>query len=639
MMTAVESYLQKGRRSLRQWVVDPRFRLAATVVGYGGAGFLMSAASVGNAAQPLAMGLICAVTGWRALVMTMGSMAGYWIFWGQAGLQGILWAALGCTLALFLGKRKVNEEAPLLIPAIAGFVVSASGLLFQIFMQDDTPVPIYLLRVVLAAGAAWLFALAVQRKDPMADWAAQGLGVLALAQVAPIPQLSLGMIAGGLLAAGGAFPAAAMAGLALDLSQITPTPMTAVICLSYAIRMIPFGPRWLRYAGPGAIYLLVMGLCNLWDPMPILGFVVGGGLAVFLPPRPETDHHRGETGLAQVRLELMAGVLNQTQQLLLEAPPVPIDEEALLLRCRERACGGCPNRKQCRDIRIPNDMLTRQLTDTACLSFPCRKPGRMLLELRRSQEQYRNMKADRDRRREYREAVGQQYYFLGEYLRQAADLLPQRIRRQKESYQVEVGTATAGKERSNGDRCVWFAGTECRYYIVLCDGMGTGLGAAQEAQDAASLLRQMLSAGFPAEYALRSLNSLIVLRGKAAAVTVDLVEIQLDSGKAVIFKWGAAPSYLLRDMGAEKIGTAGPPPGLSVSQNRETADRLSLRRGEALILFSDGVDAHAALRHDGISPEAPPGELAAKLLEQAGGEKEDDATVAVIRLSPTTLST
>ena len=638
MMTAVESYLQKGRRGLRQWVVDPRFRMVAAVLGYWLAGFILSAASLANAMQPVAMGLICAVTGWRALVMTLGSMGGCWVFWGQAGTQGMVWAVSGCVIALFLGKRKITEKAPLLIPAIGGFLVSAAGLAFQIAFRDDTPVPIYLLRILVAAGSAWLFSQVVQRKGSAADWTAQGLAVLALAQVAPIPQISLGFVAGGLLAAGGAFPAAALAGLALDLSGICKVPMTAVLCLGYLVRMIPFGPRWLRYAAPGAVYLLIMGLCDIWDPVPIAGLAIGGALGVFLPPRPETDHRRGETGLAQVRLELMAGVLNQTQQLLLEAPAVPIDEEALLERCRERACGGCPNRKQCRDVRIPSDMLTRQLTDTACLNFPCRKPGRMLLELRRTQEQYRNLKAQKDRQKESREAVMQQYYFLGEYLRQTADQLAQRINRRKECYQVEVGTASAGKERANGDRCLWFSGTECRYYIVLCDGMGTGLGAAQEAQEAAGLLRQMLGAGFPAEYALRSLNSLMVLRGKAAAVTVDLVEIQLDSGKAAVFKWGAAPSYVLRGAGAEKIGTAGPPPGLSVSQTRETVDRLSLRRGEVLILFSDGADPHRALRQEGLSPEEPPGELAAKLLEQAG-EKEDDATVAVIRLSPTTLST
>ena len=75
----------------------------------------------------------------------------------------------------------------------------------------------------------------------------------------------------------------------------------------------------------------------------------------------------------------------------------------------------------------------------------------------------------------------------------------------------------------------------------------------QVGQSAASLLRQMLSAGFPAEHALRSLNSLLALRGGAAAVTVDLVELRLDSGRASVYKWGAAPSLLLFDGMAEKI--------------------------------------------------------------------------------------
>ena len=103
MMTAVESYLQKGRRGLRQWVVDPRFRMVAGVLGYWLAGFILSAASLANSMQPVAMGLICAVTGWRTLVMTLGTMAGCWVFWGQAGTQGMVWAVSGCVLALFLG--------------------------------------------------------------------------------------------------------------------------------------------------------------------------------------------------------------------------------------------------------------------------------------------------------------------------------------------------------------------------------------------------------------------------------------------------------------------------------------------------------------------------------------------------------
>ncbi len=634
MMTELETYLHKGRSRLRMLAADPRCRTGATVLLYAGAGLAMSAASLGNASMPLAMGLICAVTGWRALAMCLGSIGGYWLFWGSAGYQAMVWAGLGCLTALFLGKRRVTAQVPLLLPAISALVVSATGLLFQVAWADDTSVPIYLLRVALAAGSTGLFALVVQRRDPMADWLAEGAAVLALAQIVPIPYLGLGYLAAGLIAVGDAFPAAALAGLALDLSGVTMVPMTAVLTAAYLARLVPVGQRWLRYSAPGIAYLLIMGLCGVWDPAPLPGLILGGAAAVLLPSRPALHHRRGETGMAQVRLELMAGVLGQTQQLLLEQEGPPIDEAALLCRTRERACGGCPNRKLCRDLQIPEDMLAKPLTDTASLPFPCRKPGRMLLELRRSQEQLRSLRGDRQRQREYREAVVQQYQFLGEYLRRTADALASRGKPPRQRFTPEVAVCSAGKESANGDRCAWFSGTECRYYILLCDGMGTGLGAAQEGNRAGKILKQMLTAGFPAAHALQTMNSLLALRGAAGAVTVDLAEIRLDTGHAVLYKWGAAPSYLLTRGRAEKIGTATPPPGLSVESHGETVEKLSLRRGEVLILLSDGVEVGEDLHLESLSPDLPPGELAGKILKDGCGTGEDDATAAVIRLTP-----
>ena len=73
---------------------------------------------------------------------------------------------------------------------------------------------------------------------------------------------------------------------------------------------------------------------------------------------------------------------------------------------------------------------------------------------------------------------------------------------------------------------------------------------------------------------------------------------------------------------------------------RETVERLSLRRGEVLIMVSDGVDGEGFLRRgEEWSPQLPPGELAARVLERLSGDGSDDATAAVIRLAPTTLST
>lgn len=152
----------------------------------------------------------------------------------------------------------------------------------------------------------------------------------------------------------------------------------------------------------------------------------------------------------------------------------------------------------------------------------------------------------------------QQYRFLSEYLRDLADQAGTGTKPCRFRYEAEVAAATAGKEAANGDKCFWFSGSGSRYYVVLCDGMGTGLGASRDGETAGEMLRRLLRAGFPAEHALESLNSLCALRGRAGAVTVDLLELELDTGRATAYKWGAAPSYLLFPGGAEKSGQ--PPP-------------------------------------------------------------------------------
>ena len=640
MMVTIETYARRWRSAAKKLVADQRIRMVAKTAVHFGCGFALSAASLMQRCQPFAVGLLCAVTGLRAVLLALGAGAGYLLFWGEAGHQGLLWLALALPVALILGKRQIIHESALLMSSIAALIVSASGLFFQIFFHDTTPVMAYLLRIFTGAVSARLFYLVRRRQDQAADWLAAGIAVLALAQISVFPGFSLGFVAAGLLAAGGPLPAAALAGLALDLSQVTRTPMTGVLSLAYFCRMLPYGRKWISCAAPAVMYILITNLGGFTDFRPVLGLVLGGFGAVFLPPQPELRHRRGETAAAQVRLELMAGVLSQTQQLLLEAPEIPVDEEAVLSRAQARACGGCPCRKSCRERAgaLPRQLLHKPLMDTTSLPLSCKKPGRLIMELRRAQEQLRAIQADRERQAEYRSARVQQYQFLSLFLQQLSDQLPRRGDKLRQNFEPEIAVESFSRENSNGDRCVWFVGTQCRYYVLLCDGMGTGIGAAQEGQDAASLLRQMLSAGFPAEHALRSVNSLLALRGRAAAVTIDLVELRLDCGRAAVYKWGAAPSLLLFEGLAEKIGTAGPPPGLSVTGGRETVERLSLRRGEVLVLLSDGVDGEAVRQRIVLQGQRPPEELAAEILEQGTQDTQDDATVAVIRLVPCGLS-
>jgi hypothetical protein len=334
-------------------------------------------------------------------------------------------------------------------------------------------------------------------------------------------------------------------------------------------------------------------------------------------------------------------VLKQTEELLRFVEEPPIDEAALIEKAADRACGSCPCRKNCREnpSQMSPALLHKPLGNGDDLPRGCRKTGRLLQELRRSQEQLRSIRADRDRRQEYRLAVVQQYGFLAQYLQELSDSLARRKDVPKLWYQPEVAVCSASRENSNGDRCLWFAGVECRYYILLCDGMGTGEEAAREGKRTGEMLRKLLAAGYPPRHALRTLNSLCALRGSAGIVTIDLAELRLDTGRATLYKWGAAPSYIISRGEPIKIGTATPPPGLSVTEGLETVERLSLRRGETLVLLSDGAGGEEALRGCWERAGEPAGELAARILELSQTDGADDATVAVVRLGHAPLST
>ena len=111
-----QTILRRGRRSLQRMALDPKARSAGLVLFFGGSGFLLSAAGLTGWPQPLAMGMICATTGWRALVMSLGAMVGYPVFWGSGGNLGIVWSAAGGLLALLLILWKVTNLFLILLP-------------------------------------------------------------------------------------------------------------------------------------------------------------------------------------------------------------------------------------------------------------------------------------------------------------------------------------------------------------------------------------------------------------------------------------------------------------------------------------------------------------------------------------------
>ncbi len=631
----ITSIARRWQRLLRRAIHTPLLQLPLQLAGSFLLGFVLSAASLAHAPMPFAMGVLCAgLPGWLPVPFVVGSILGCRTLWLQAGQQAIVWLAAALPVGVVLEKQA--RRVPLLQPALAALIVSVSGVAFQHWQGDATPIPVYLLRVGLALGSCWCFLRMRANADSPAHWLGQGVLVLSLAQLAPHPYCNLGMLASAAALPNLPFPGAALAGFALDISGITPVPMTAVLCLSHLLRLLPGGRNRKMALAPIFVYLAVMALCGQWDMKPLPALALGSVLGTILPRKLPELPHRGDTGLAQVRLELAAGVLAQSGTLLSQGEDPPIDEQALVERAVLRACTGCPCRKTCEQTDpaavLGREVLYASLQDGADLPLRCKKRGRMLPELRRSQEQLRLLRSDHRRRQEYRGAVAQQYSFLSSYLQGLADKLPRKAAAGRPVYKVETAVCTAGRGMTNGDRVCSFAGAEDVHYLLLCDGMGTGAAAAQTARETADLLKRMLTAGFPPEFALGSLNSLCALQGRAGLVTVDLLRVQLQTGRGDLYKWGAAPSYLLGKMGPERIGYGAPPPGLSLSEVRETVDHVNLRRGQPLLLLSDGVQPILAEEAMENGQAEPLQSLAARILEAA--RAGDDATVAALRLLP-----
>lgn len=146
--------------------------------------------------------------------------------------------------------------------------------------------------------------------------------------------------------------------------------------------------------------------------------------------------------------------------------------------------------------------------------------------------------------------------------------------------EVSCGDTLASFETDNGLLC-----------LLLSDGMGSGEAARRESALTCRLLRQFLEAGVEAEAALNTMNAAMALRGQETGSfsTIDLLTLQLESGEAAIYKYGAAPSYIKRFGRVRRITGAALPAGLKTSPAGPDVTRLRLEPESFAVLISDGA--------------------------------------------------
>lgn len=175
-----------------------------------------------------------------------------------------------------------------------------------------------------------------------------------------------------------------------------------------------------------------------------------------------------------------------------------------------------------------------------------------------------------------------------------------------------------------------------RVCFALSDGMGSGKEARMESEAAIRLLFRLCHAGVQKELVYENVNRMLLAQNEAEMyATLDAVSIDLNSGEAELLKYGAPPSYLLRDGEVRTITGEALPCGI-LAEAKPSVIHLQLQKNDRIILCSDGVQdglplgtEQTLLNLNGIETET--GEQLCRLAKQNGGS--DDMTVMVISVA------
>ena len=185
-----------------------------------------------------------------------------------------------------------------------------------------------------------------------------------------------------------------------------------------------------------------------------------------------------------------------------------------------------------------------------------------------------------------------------------------------------------------------------RVAFILSDGMGTGPRAAAESHAAVAMLQRFLEAGFDLEFAVHTINSVLLLRSPDETyATLDACVVDLTDGTVQMLKVGAAPTFVRRRDEVEVVRATNTPVGiLSRVETRIVTRRLDA--GDMVLMVTDGVleacrakgDREEALRRifgrlDAGDAHQAVDALFGRLRQRTGPAFPDDITLVAFQLT------
>ncbi|MBQ8827378.1 MAG: SpoIIE family protein phosphatase [Oscillospiraceae bacterium] len=205
-------------------------------------------------------------------------------------------------------------------------------------------------------------------------------------------------------------------------------------------------------------------------------------------------------------------------------------------------------------------------------------------------------------------------------------------------YYAEAEKAVCGSsEDVSGDRSASFRDGFGRVCHIISDGMGSGGRAALESSMTISVLTRLIRSGISLSAAVRTAN-LIMLSKSCDEVfsTIDLLCIDLFTGRTDIIKMGAAPTFVSTGGSVKSVESRNLPAGL-LSRAEAEKRTLYLSDGDTAVMFSDGISesSYPKIRELMLSDGYSPSRCADAVIEydkERQKSRPDDRTVIVVKM-------
>lgn len=174
------------------------------------------------------------------------------------------------------------------------------------------------------------------------------------------------------------------------------------------------------------------------------------------------------------------------------------------------------------------------------------------------------------------------------------------------------------------------------HYLALSDGMGQGKRAANESKLTLEVLSKLILNGIGLKDTIDSINTLLKIKNRSDMfTTLDLCNINLANAKMKLIKYGANPSYHIRNGSVETIATNSLPVGI-VSKLKMISYEMALQDNDLIIMSSDGTGnnfENIVNRNAHLYSDKHPQEIATYLMDQVLEENNlDDISIIVIKV-------